>query len=45
MVFITNEMTYNGFLDSGYEESITIMENTRSELQLIQQQVPQANSE
>jgi hypothetical protein len=44
MVFITNEMTYNGFLDSGYEESITIMDNTRSELQLIQQQVPQANS-
>lgn len=44
IVFITNEMTYNGFLDSGYEESITIMDNTRSELQQIQQQVPQANS-
>ena len=44
MVFITNEMTYNGFLNSGYEESITIMDKTRSELQQIQQQVPQANS-
>jgi hypothetical protein len=44
MVFIANEMTYNGFLDSGYEESITIMDKTRSELQQIQQQAPQANS-
>lgn len=44
MVFITNEMTYNGFLDSGYEESITNMDKTRSELQEIQQQAPQANS-
>ena len=44
MVFITNEMAYNGFLNSGYEESITIMDKTRSELQQIQQQAPQANS-
>lgn len=44
MVFITNEMTYNGFLNSGYEESITIMDKTKSELQQIQQQVPKANS-
>jgi len=44
MVFITNEMAYNGFLNSGYEESITIMDKTRSELQQIQQQAPQATS-
>jgi hypothetical protein len=44
VVFIANEMTYNGFLDSGYKESITIMDKTRSALQQIQQQAPQANS-
>ncbi len=44
IVFIANEMTYNGFLNSGYEESITIMDKTRGELQQIQQQAPQANS-
>ena len=44
MVFITNEMTYNGFLNSDYEESITIMDKTKSELQEIHQQVPQVNS-
>lgn len=44
IVFIANEMTYNGFLNSGYEESITIMDKTRGELQQIQQQASQANS-
>ena len=44
MVFITNEMAFNGFLNSGYEESITIMDKTKSKLQQIQQKIPQAKS-
>jgi hypothetical protein len=44
MVFIANEMTCNGFLNSGYDESIKILDNTRSDLQQIQRQVPQVIS-
>ena len=45
MVFITNEMTYNGFLNAGYEESITVMDKTKSELQQIHQMVPKASGQ
>jgi len=37
-------LAIDSFLNSGYEESITIMDKTKSELQQIQQKIPQAKS-